>query len=92
MTESHSQVKKPCVWATSKERWDSFLNDPELARAFDSVRQAIPAADNSAVNLVAESSVDATEERHEESADSIGARLRAYETPVTDEVLRQSIR
>lgn len=89
MTESDSSKKEACVWATTKERWDSFLNDPELLRAIDSVRQATT-LDNSTESAIPEPLVSAADE--DESAHSIGARLRAYETPITDEILRQSIR
>ncbi|MFK7859417.1 MAG: hypothetical protein AB8B64_11360 [Granulosicoccus sp.] len=80
-----------CVWATNKELWDSFLNDPELARALDSAKRgktvhAKEPGKSDAGQANDLSAVDGEEERQ------IGARLRAYETPITDEILRQSIR
>ncbi len=93
MTVPEQDEKQACVWATSKDRWDSFLNDPELARAIDSVRQTSPATGSSVESAVAESPVAAARKGDtDESMHSIGARLRAYETPITDEILRQSIR
>ena len=89
-----------CVWATRKALWDSFLNDPELTQAIDQLRTDDKhqreadkgAAANSAAlqtpwqGTVGEGQADDKEKQN------IGARLRAYETPITDEILRQSIR
>lgn len=84
--------QQACVWATSKELWDSFLNDPELARALDSAQ--LSNADHNSESEAASTSGGPDESaRDGDSAEQhIGARLKAYETPITDEILRQSIR
>lgn len=83
--------RQACVWATRKELWDSFLNDPELTRALDDAHNASSSeseeSDNSEISPRAESAPDGSP-----SGERIGARLRAYETPITDDILRQSIR
>lgn len=89
-----------CVWATRKALWDSFLNDPELTRAIDELRnenQHNAEAGKSASAEVAEPQSSGQQAAVNDQADEkekqkIGARLRAYETPITDEILRQSIR
>ncbi|MFK8080755.1 MAG: hypothetical protein AB8B97_10755 [Granulosicoccus sp.] len=83
--------QQACVWATRKELWDSFLNDPELARALDSARSSEPDTEDNTHTLREENSAySSTNEGN--TGQRIGARLRAYETPITDEILRQSIR
>lgn len=83
-------IQQACVWATSKEHWDNFLNDPELARALDSARSNesgdIRYEKQNPEQTAASSAIN------DSAGQRIGARLRAYETPITDEVLRQSIR
>ena len=85
------QNDQACVWATRKELWDSFLNDPALARAIDNVR-------SQSETSVAEATATASDSSDTQVSDtpgddqSIGARLRAYETPITDDILRQSIK
>lgn len=90
-----------CVWSTRKALWDSFLNDPEIARAIDQLREenqqgkdanradapSSPATPEAAGRLAADD-----EQADNKEKQNIGARLRAYETPITDEILRQSIR
>ena len=86
------QNQQACVWATRKELWDSFLNDPELARALDEARSdepdSIDTSAEAAASELSEDQIAETSGNHQ----SIGARLRAYETPITDDILRQSIR
>ena len=91
--------KHACVWATRKALWDSFLNDPELTQAIDQLRtqgrQKRESIDAAATNpdvlqkLARAAGEDQTDEKN---GQDIVARLRAYETPITDEILRQSIR
>lgn len=83
--------KQACVWATSCEVWDSFLNDPELASAIENARNASSPDEDHGSSAVPESSANELDES-DENQHRIGARLRAYETPITDEILRQSIR
>lgn len=68
------------VWATSSECWDDFLNDSELAQEIDSVRKS---ADN---NVPEDNSGEL------KTDDTVGDRLLAYETPITEEILRQLIK
>ena len=95
-----------CVWTTHKALWDSFLNDPELTRAIDQLRVdqlkeenqhygavddgGKPAASSSAQAPRPQSTDD--EQTEEKEKQQIGDRLKAYETPITDDILRQSIR
>lgn len=83
--------QQACVWATSKELWDSFLNDPELARALDSAQSLADHAEASERANTPQSAGSSSSEASP-TEQRIGARLRAYETPITDEILRQSIR
>lgn len=85
------QNNQACVWATSSDLWDSFLNDPELALAIENARNAKPADENHGSPAASESSADEHDDNSERQH-CIGDRLRAYETPITDEILRQSIR
>jgi hypothetical protein len=75
-------INKPhsSVWETSNECWDDFLNDPVIAREIDSARRM---ADS---ERLANSSLSV------QSDDSVDDRLLAYETPITDEILRQPIK
>jgi len=87
--------QQDCVWTTSKERWDSFLNDPELARAIDTARSVDLArmeesGDQSHTQASQPSEIDGTQ-GDDNAPQQIGERLRAYETPITDDILRQSI-
>lgn len=91
--------RQACVWATRKELWDSFLNDPELARVIDNalseeLQQTESESENSTQSDISGKTADKAQSHHEndENEQNIGARLRAYETPITDEILRQSIR
>ncbi|MDC0434436.1 hypothetical protein OAM69_02215 [bacterium] len=85
------QNDQACVWATRKELWDSFLNDPALARAIDNVRSQSETSDAKATATASDSSdIQVSDTPGDEQ--SIGARLRAYETPITDDILRQSIK
>lgn len=77
MATENGQVS---VWATSSECWDDFLNDPELAQEIDSVRKA-------AEDKVAKHSAKALK-----TDDTIGERLQAYETQITEDILRQLIK
>lgn len=93
-----------CVWTTHKALWDNFLNDPELTRAIEQLRvdqlreenQHYGAVDDggkpaaSAQAPIPKSSGD--EQTEEKERQQIGDRLKAYETPITDDILRQSIR
>ena len=85
------QNHQACVWATRKELWDSFLNDPALARAIDNVRSQSESSDAPATATASDSSKTQVSETSGDEQ-NIGARLRAYETPITDDILRQSIR
>ena len=76
-----------CIWATKQELWDSFLNDPALAKALDAADNKAPVSSSTSDSGSPE--CQAADDEHEQN---IGARLRAYATPITDEVLRQSIR
>ena len=84
--------QQACVWATSKELWDSFLNDPELARALDSAQNSAADHVDQSERATAPKSAESSSSDKSETGQRIGARLRAYETPITDEILRQSIR
>lgn len=94
------ESNQACVWATRKALWDSFLNDPELTRAIDQLRNENQhpgeTGERASTKLAAPhgsgqqaAGDDAADEKEKQK---IGARLRAYETPITDEILRQSIR
>ena len=85
------QNHQACVWATRKELWDNFLNDPALARAIDNVRSQSESSDASATATASDSSKTQVSKTSGDEQ-SIGARLRAYETPITDDILRQSIK
>lgn len=76
-----------CVWATSQEQWDSFLNDPALAKALERANSA--SSDDVEAYKSEQESSSIEDDKHQQN---IGARLRAYATPITDDVLRQSIR
>ena len=89
-----------CVWATRKALWDSFLNDPELTQAIDQLRTDDKrereagkgaAAGSAALQTPWKRAAD-DDQVDDKEKQNIGARLRAYETPITDEILRQSIR
>ncbi len=75
-------IKKPhsSVWDTTIECWDDFLNDPEISRAIETVREA----SQSGQTLQGALAVRTDE--------TIGERLSACETPMTEEILRQSIK
>ena len=85
------QNHQACVWATRKELWDSFLNDPALARAIDNVRNQSE-SDSATAKVTASDSSKTKTSQTSDDEQRIGARLRAYETPITDDILRQSIR
>ena len=86
--------REACVWSTNKDCWDSFLNDPELARALEQVRleqsQSSHCENGDLQN--GKSGIAASETCEKEEPSGIDERIRAYETPITDEILRQSIR
>ncbi|MBX2883043.1 MAG: hypothetical protein KTR32_24030 [Granulosicoccus sp.] len=67
------------VWTTSNDCWDDFLNDPTLTQQIETARKS--QKKRSGVQTALPVRTDA----------SIGQRLLAYETPITDEILRQSI-
>lgn len=77
MTNDHSQVS---VWGSSNECWDDLLNDPVLAKEIETV---LKAEDRNGVQPGSESI---------KTDESIGARLLAYETRITEEILTQSIK
>jgi len=82
-----SETENASVWATSSESWDGFLNDPVLGTQLDAARRLAKARDSSSLT----GSMIAEEGLSEAGQASIAARLQAYETPITDEILRQSI-
>ena len=88
------QNRQACIWSTSKDSWDKFLNDPELARAIDSARvhtSVKPEVSTDDASIEESETAGVAQPESANAEPNIGARLRAYETPVTDDILRQSI-
>ncbi|MFK7893147.1 MAG: hypothetical protein AB8B63_20200 [Granulosicoccus sp.] len=79
------------VWGASNEHWDNLLNDPDFASEIDTVKKQTVV--NGSDNAVDTSRIDVEQIVADDSVedDLVKERLLAYQTPITDEILRQSI-
>lgn len=79
------------VWGASNEHWDNLLNDPGFASAIETVKEQNDANNHNDNADAGPVDVDRIFADDSVSDDSVKERLLAYQTPITDEILRQSI-